>query len=132
MIIRICWLASRSECKRCEWKRFEGAPIRLRPMGSVAYKLALVAAGKADATWTLVTKHEWNIAASVALLLAAGGFVVKSDGAPLSFNRKNPLLPGLVGLSALGLERLRPFLSALASDPGFADCLPWVKSLLVS
>jgi fructose-1,6-bisphosphatase/inositol monophosphatase family enzyme len=29
-------------------------------MSSVAYKLALVAAGRLDATWTLVPKHEFR------------------------------------------------------------------------
>ena len=38
-------LASRSEIKRGEWKRFDNAPFKVEPMGSVAYKLALVAAG---------------------------------------------------------------------------------------
>src|SRR5580693_10617476 len=32
-------LASRSEVKRGEWKVFENAPFKIRPMGSVAYKL---------------------------------------------------------------------------------------------
>ena len=39
-------------------------------MGSVAYKLGLVAAGLVDATWTLTPKHEWDVAAGVALVLA--------------------------------------------------------------
>jgi myo-inositol-1(or 4)-monophosphatase len=125
-------LASRSECMRGEWDRFRNAPIQLRPMGSVAYKLALVAAGKADATWTLVPKHEWDVAAGVAILRAAGGVVLKTDGNPPSFNQRNPLLPGLVGFSATGIERLRPFLTSLSSDPEFADCHPWVNSLLAS
>src|SRR5271168_1168099 len=43
-------LASRSEVKRGEWEAFRNAPFQLRPMGSVAYKLALVAAGLAQAT----------------------------------------------------------------------------------
>src|SRR5690349_10203860 len=38
-------LASRSEVKRGEWEAFKAAPFKSRPMGSVAYKLALVAAG---------------------------------------------------------------------------------------
>ena len=41
-------LASRSEVKRGEWKQFEAAEFNIRPMGSVAYKLGLVAAGLAD------------------------------------------------------------------------------------
>ncbi len=42
-------------------------------MGSVAYKLGLVGAGLADATWTLVPKHEWDVAAGAAIVLAGGG-----------------------------------------------------------
>ena len=76
-------LASRSEIKRGEWKQFADAPFRVQPMGSVAYKLALVAAGLADATFTLSPKHEWDIAAGAALVEAAGGYVSLPDGTPL-------------------------------------------------
>ena len=38
-------------------------------------RLALVAAGLADATWTLCPKHEWDSAAGVVLVLAGGGIV---------------------------------------------------------
>src|SRR5437667_1741682 len=44
-------LASRSEMKRGEWEEFRSAPFKIRPMGSVAYKLALVSAGLADLTF---------------------------------------------------------------------------------
>lgn len=50
-------LASRQECKRGEWLRFEKAPFEIRPVGSVAYKLSLVAAGHADATWACAKRH---------------------------------------------------------------------------
>jgi myo-inositol-1(or 4)-monophosphatase len=89
-------LCSRSETKRGEWKQFEHAPFRVQPTGSVAYKLALVAAGLADAMFTLRPKHEWDVAAGVALVEAAAGFVAAPDGAPLSFNRPLPRLPGLL------------------------------------
>jgi myo-inositol-1(or 4)-monophosphatase len=89
-------LASRSEVKRGEWKEFENQPFTVRPMGSVAYKLALVAAGLADATWTLCPKHEWDVAAGVALIQSAGGFAGKLDETPLIFNNANCLLPNLM------------------------------------
>jgi myo-inositol-1(or 4)-monophosphatase len=89
-------LASRSEVDRGEWERFRGSAFTVRPVGSVAYKLALVAAGLADATWTLVPKHEWDVAAGVALVLAAGGSVQTRDGSPLRFNQPIPKLTGLV------------------------------------
>jgi len=68
-------LASRSETKRGEWKEFENAPFQVQPMGSVAYKLARVAAGLADVTFTLVPKHEWDVAGGSALVLSSGGRV---------------------------------------------------------
>ena len=89
-------LGSRSEAKRGEWKRFEGALFHVRNVGSVAYKLALVAAGKADATWTLVPKNEWDVAAGTALVLAAGGFVRRLEGEPPTFNNPSPLMTGLI------------------------------------
>jgi myo-inositol-1(or 4)-monophosphatase len=89
-------LASRSEVNRGEWKRFEAQAYRLQAMGSVAYKLARVAAGLADATWTLVPKHEWDVAAGVALLRAGGGEARLLDGSRPLFNRASPKLTGLV------------------------------------
>jgi myo-inositol-1(or 4)-monophosphatase len=122
-------LASRSEVKRGEWERFRNARFQMQPMGSVAYKLARVAAGKADATWTLVPKHEWDVAAGVALLLAAGGYVLTSDGLPPSFNKKNPRFSGLIGFSAAGVERLSPFFELASRDVQFKDCQPWIHPL---
>ncbi len=89
-------LASRQECKRGEWNHFANGLFTVRPVGSVAYKLALVAAGLADATWTLAPKHEWDVAAGVALVEAAGGRAGTIDDSPLQFNRTSPLLPGLI------------------------------------
>ena len=54
-------LASRSEVKRGEWERFQNRDFTVVPMGSVAYKLARVAAGLSEVTWTLVPKNEWDL-----------------------------------------------------------------------
>ena len=97
-------LASRSEVKRGQWERFSSAPFNVEPMGSVACKMALVAAGLADATWTLVPKNEWDVAGGTALVRAAGGAVWRPDGEPLKFNQPKTLLPGLLATPA-GLER---------------------------
>lgn len=88
-------LASRSEVGRGEWDDLRSAPFQVTPMGSVAYKLARVAAGLADATWTLVPKHEWDVAAGVALVCSAGGLVATPDGRFPLFNRPEPLFDGL-------------------------------------
>jgi myo-inositol-1(or 4)-monophosphatase len=101
-------LGSRSEVKRGEWKPFEGREFTVRPMGSVAYKLALVSAGLADATWTLVPKNEWDIAAGVALIRAGGGLAYSpDDGQSPTFNNRNPLHPGLIAHSPELLPAVR-------------------------
>jgi myo-inositol-1(or 4)-monophosphatase len=89
-------LASRSECARGDWERFREAAFTVQPMGSVAYKLARVAAGLADATWTLIPKNEWDVVAGVALVEAAGGRVTVWRGGRPTFNHPKTLLPGLI------------------------------------
>ena len=98
-------LASRSEIRRGEWDQYEGRNWELRPMGSVALKMGLVAAGMVDATWTLVPKHEWDVAAGTALVNASGGRVFIPEHGEPSFNQADLLFPGLAALGA-GTEEL--------------------------
>ncbi len=105
-------LASRSEVKRGEWQQFMNGEFEIRPMGSVAYKLALVASGHADITFTLTPKNEWDVAAGAALVQSAGGFVATLDNAPLTCNHRNPLLTGLL---ASGPFLREPLMAALES-----------------
>jgi myo-inositol-1(or 4)-monophosphatase len=65
-------------------------------MGSVAYKLALVSAGRADITFTLTPKNEWDVVAGAALVQSGGGFVSTLEKTQLKANRKDPLLSGLL------------------------------------
>jgi myo-inositol-1(or 4)-monophosphatase len=108
-------LASRSEVKRGEWKAFENANFTVRPMGSVAYKLALVSAGLADITFTLTPKNEWDVVAGAALVKSSGGFVSTLEKTDLTANRRNPLLSGLLACG--------PFLK----DPLLALVEPHIK-----
>jgi myo-inositol-1(or 4)-monophosphatase len=89
-------LASRSEVKRGEWKKFENGPLQVIAMGSVAYKLARISAGLADITFTLTPKNEWDVAAGAALVLSAGGFVTCLENTQFVANNRNPLLSGLI------------------------------------
>ena len=89
-------LASRHEVERGEWKEFQNRGFQIRSMGSIAYKLARVAAGLADATFSLKPKHEWDVAAGAALVESARGFITTLDNAPLRCNHREPLLPGVV------------------------------------
>jgi myo-inositol-1(or 4)-monophosphatase len=94
-------LASRSEVSRGDWKPFENASFRIRATGSVAYKLALVSVGLADATFTLSPKHEWDVAAGAALVESGGGFVSTLENLPLRCNQESPLISGLLACGSL-------------------------------
>ncbi len=93
-------LASRSEMGRGEWDWLKAAPFEVRPVGSIAYKLAMVATGRADATWTFVPKSEWDVAAGVALVMSSGGIVRGLDGKPLAFNQSETKRDGLVAFAS--------------------------------
>jgi myo-inositol-1(or 4)-monophosphatase len=115
-------LASRSEVKRGEWKAFENEAFKVRPMGSVAYKLALVSAGLADITFTLTPKNEWDVAAGTALVLSAGGSVSTLENTPLTCNNRNPLISGLIASgSATQQEQLFSLLESHILSAGSHD-----------
>ena len=99
-------LASRSEVKRGDWRPFENGPFKVQAMGSVAYKLALVAAGLSDITFTLTPKNEWDVAAGAALVQSAGGFVCTLEKTALAANRRDPLLSGLLASGPFLKEQL--------------------------
>jgi len=110
-------LASRTEARRGEWKNFETSNFEVTPCGSVAYKLACVSAGLADATFTLVSKNEWDIAAGMFLLESAGGKTVRKDGYRQTFNNPKTLLPGLIASGVKLFDTLTGFLNiSLASE----------------
>jgi myo-inositol-1(or 4)-monophosphatase len=87
---------SRTETGKGLLKRFEGQ-LNLQPMGSVAYKCGLVAAGRYDGVFTHNPRNEWDICAGVALIEAAGGRVSDRWGQPYRFNQRDPLKKPLIG-----------------------------------
>jgi myo-inositol-1(or 4)-monophosphatase len=97
-------LASRSECRRGEWTQFENLGFTIQPIGSVAHKLAVIAAGRADATWTLLPKNEWDVAGGIALLKAAGGTALLPGGDEPRFNQPDPVVDALMsgGIQRVG------------------------------
>lgn len=95
-------LASRSEFDRGDWTRFSSEHVQV--VGSIAYKLALVAAGRADATFSLGPKNEWDIAAGVLLVQEAGGKVTDQSLQSFLFNQPSPLVNGIVAASNAAWE----------------------------
>ncbi len=69
-----------------------------------------MAAGLADATFTLTPKHEWDIAAGIALVESAGGYARPLDHEAFSFNRRDPKISGLIACGSGIKEELLTFL----------------------
>lgn len=59
-------------------------------VNSIAYRLALVAAGMCDGTISLSRKSDWDIAAAHLLIDEAGGLVTTHDARALVYNLKTP------------------------------------------
>lgn len=93
-----CMLVSRREHRRGKWARFECSGVTILSIGSIAYRLAQVASGYAEATCTFEPRSEWDIAGGVALVHAAGGKVRMLDGTPVTFNNAVPRLQSVIAL----------------------------------
>ena len=91
-------LNSRSETRRGLWKPWADEFKTLIPIGSVAYKLGLVAAGQQDFFVTLRPKNEWDVCAGHALLNALGGNMKTTRGREIIYNQENTVIkPGMTG-----------------------------------
>lgn len=87
-------------------------PVDTFWVNSIAYRLALIAAGQADATVALSGTSEWDLAAAALLVQEAGGRITDAKGADLRFNQPMQRISGLVAagpdLHALLVARTRP------------------------
>ena len=90
-------LNSRSETNRGLWNSYTNIFKELKPIGSVAYKLGLTAAGKGDIFATLRPKNEWDICAGTCIINESGGKVIYLNGNDITFNKEKTLIePGLI------------------------------------
>ena len=64
-------------------------------MGSLAYKLALIASGRFDGLVSLRASHDWDIAAAQLLVGEAGGRLSDAAGRAIVLNRETPRHAGL-------------------------------------
>jgi 3'(2'), 5'-bisphosphate nucleotidase len=70
--------------------------VILVPMGSAGAKAAAVMRGDADAYVHSGGQYEWDSAAPAAVALAAGLHASRLDGAVLSYNQPDPVLPDIL------------------------------------
>jgi len=81
----------------------------IQPVGSIANRLAKVAAGDGDGTLTFRSIHEWDVCAGVLIVEEAGGRVIDGNGQRLVFNRRETRHRGIVAsneILAQGFQKL--------------------------
>jgi len=98
-------LASRTEVRDGKWEAIKKIH-HVKEVGSIAYKLALIASGQAQATISFAPKHEWDIAAGVLLVTEAGGTVTDLSGRPFLFNQAELLVNGVIAAGQQNHEKI--------------------------
>jgi myo-inositol-1(or 4)-monophosphatase len=106
-------VAARDMLEHPAWRE-KWPPMEILKVGSIAYRLAMVAAGRADATMALSTKSDWDIAGGDIIAREAGAFVGRHDGAPFRYNVEGTDQPSLLACAL-------PLYDALAARVG------WIK-----
>ena len=95
-------LASSTEMRKRNWRQHMPA-ARFTTIGSLAYKLALVAAGRFDGLISLRSANDWDLAAAVLIIQEAGARLADASGKSLTLNGPTLRHKGLV---AAGTEIL--------------------------
>ena len=73
---------------------------------SLAYRVAMVAAGRFDGTYVKPNAHDWDIAAADIILEQAGGSILRPDGTRPSYAGRHTAHGALVAASAHVLPEL--------------------------
>ena len=89
-------LSSRTEMKRGQIEPYRALFARVEPVGSVALKLALVAAARGDLWISAAPKSEWDVCAGDLLVREAGGRFVELARGERSYNQRDVLLQPLL------------------------------------
>ena len=94
---QISMLNSRSETRQGLWEPYIPHFKKLIPIGSIALKLAMVAANQTNMVASLKPKNEWDICAGHCLINEAGGILLTVEGKEITYNNPKTLItPGLV------------------------------------
>jgi myo-inositol-1(or 4)-monophosphatase len=89
-------LASRTEVRDGLWDAVGADEGRVTPLSSLAWKLALVAAGEADGTATPWPRSTWDAAAGAILLAETGGRLGTWAGRAIAWNAPSTAVRGIV------------------------------------
>ncbi len=109
-------IASRTEISRHQFDPYEGWFKEIRPVGSIAWKLACIACGEGDLNISVAPKNEWDVCAGDLLVREAGGAYLAFDGAPRAYNQADPLIGA--GMAAGRRELLERFFARQRAKNG--------------
>lgn len=113
-------IAARDMFQHPAWSQ-KWPDMAFQKIGSIAYRLALVACDRGDATVALSTKSEWDVAAGDVIAREAGVTVTDHTGAPFRYNRPSThqisLLAAPEPLYAALAARLNPIKLPSQANP---------------
>ena len=92
------------------WRREHHCPSLL---GSIAYSLALVAAGQIDGVINFGPQNEWDIAAGLVLIQAAGGLAFDNNLKPIHCNQPHPTVNGIIAIRPDALPTIQRWLTEM-------------------
>lgn len=110
-------LISRTEHKDGLWQQFtEDMVLKVEP--SIARKLALIGANKADLTISRRPKSEWDAAAGHCICIEAGLMITDYRGFPIQYNRPKTSIAGIFAGPAKLYVDARELMDGIPLDQG--------------
>jgi myo-inositol-1(or 4)-monophosphatase len=98
-------IASRTEISRNQFQNHRDWFGEIRPVGSIAWKLACIACGDGDLNVSFAPKNEWDVCAGDLLVREAGGVYTAFDGSTRVYNQADPLIEAFMAAGPAPLVR---------------------------
>jgi len=89
-------LAPKGVARKAGWDKPGEPEVITTFVYSIAYRMALVGAGRADGLISKGRKSEWDVAAGALIVQEAGGRVTSTGGTAYSFNKRDPVCDGTI------------------------------------
>ena len=80
---------------------------KIKKMGSIAYKIALVAKGEIDIAISFTKKNDWDLAAADLILTEAGGKIKSISKEKIIYNTKDLMIDSVIASNAALVEKLK-------------------------
>lgn len=110
-------IAGRRLFQRAGW---EAAPAgtSFASINSIAYRMALIAAGRYDACVSLSEKSDWDIAAGELIVAEAGGLTTTARDLPFLYNGPEPRHDSVIAAGPALHDELMRLLQSVPRPPG--------------